>query len=461
MFLFGGSGSSGQSEAGVAEDLQQEILDRDEEIAELKAKIEAYRDALEKEPHFEHFEMAMEEKNKVLEEQFIKVQELTKENQSLLERLQTAGPAGAHEGPESGSPEMEEQRQDQETNGNSPLEDELSRVKAELESVKAELQSRPLPSSQPAGDMQEDRSLGENQERLRSLEEQLQAAELAKRESDEARAACMAQLAALESEVPELRGKLAELEAMRNSALEATEEVEQLQLEMEMLREESAEVPALKAQIAGVEAEHAALQDAAAASAELHQKLERLQEEAAQVHEMRSRLAELEAERESAHKAQAAAEQLQQEVQRLQAEAAEAQAKLADSEAQCATAAQDAAGSAELQEEVNRLKSEIAQVPELQAAAEKLQLEVERLTAEAVEAQRAAALQDAAGMAELQQQLDRLRSEASEADGCPICGPGWRSSRPLQPGRLSQRPPLSAEAVQPASSVSICGHTAI
>ena len=34
-----------------------------------------------------------------------------------------------------------------------------------------------------------------------------------------------------------------------------------------------------------------------------------------------------------------------------------------------------------------------------------------------VKAQRAAALQDAAGMAELQQQLDRLRSEASEADG--------------------------------------------
>ena len=74
-----------------------------------------------------------------------------------------------------------------------------------------------------------------------------------------------------------------------------------------------------------------------------------------------------------------------------------------------------------------------------------------------VKAQRVAALQDAAGMAELQQQLERLRSEASEADGresdgracplwsagahvmftasaaplgrCPICGPGWRSSR--------------------------------
>ena len=93
-------------------------------------------------------------------------------------------------------------------------------------------------------------------------------------------------------------------------------------------------------------------------------------------------------ERESALKAQAAAVQLQQEVQRLQAEAAEAQAKLADSEvwagcmhhteccaqaspplltqrtgckAQLATAAQDAAGSAELQQEVNRLKSESAQ----------------------------------------------------------------------------------------------------
>ncbi|CAE7747882.1 unnamed protein product [Symbiodinium necroappetens] len=102
----------------------------------------------------------------------------------------------------------------------------------------------------------------------------------------------MAQLAALESEVPELRGKLAELEAMRNAALEAAEEVEQLQLEMEMLREESAEVPALKAQIAGVEAQHAALQDATA-SAELHQKMERLQEEAAQAGEIRKYLCDL------------------------------------------------------------------------------------------------------------------------------------------------------------------------
>ncbi|CAE7840056.1 unnamed protein product [Symbiodinium sp. CCMP2592] len=49
-------------------------------------------------------------------------------------------------------------------------------------------------------------------------QEQLLAAELAKRESDETCAACMARLAALESEVPELRGKLAELEVAEATA---------------------------------------------------------------------------------------------------------------------------------------------------------------------------------------------------------------------------------------------------
>eukprot|EP00435_Cladocopium_sp_Y103_P003546 s4226_g1.t1 len=97
MFLFG-SGSQGQP---ASEDVHQQLVDKDEEIDELKAKILALRDALEKEPHFEHFEMAMDEKNKVLEEQFARVEELQKENNALKERLEHSTPESApSKGPE-------------------------------------------------------------------------------------------------------------------------------------------------------------------------------------------------------------------------------------------------------------------------------------------------------------------------------------------------------------------------
>ncbi|CAJ1362994.1 unnamed protein product [Effrenium voratum] len=94
MFIFGGSGNS-----PAQEDPQRLLAERDEEIEELKAKIEALRDALEKEPHFDHFEMAMDEKNKVLEE-------LRKENMALTERLaQAQSSEPAEPAPEAARPE--------------------------------------------------------------------------------------------------------------------------------------------------------------------------------------------------------------------------------------------------------------------------------------------------------------------------------------------------------------------
>ncbi|CAE7262456.1 unnamed protein product [Symbiodinium natans] len=243
------------------------------------------------------------------------------------------------------------------------LQDELSRVKSELE-------SRPPPQIQPALDDAQDGSSKDLRERVQSLEEQLSTAEAARRQADEARAACTEKLAALELEVadaeaqraaalqdaagastelqqqlerlqseaaqvPDLRDKLAELEANHESALQAQASAEQLQHEVERLKAEAADA---QAQRAAMEADQASLQEAAGVSAELQEQLQRLQSEAAQVPELQGKLVELEAAQERALQAQASTEQLQLEVERLKAEAAQVpalKAQIADAEAAC------------------------------------------------------------------------------------------------------------------------------
>eukprot|EP00931_Biecheleriopsis_adriatica_P074484 TRINITY_DN4852_c0_g1_i12.p1 TRINITY_DN4852_c0_g1~~TRINITY_DN4852_c0_g1_i12.p1 ORF type:complete len:838 (-),score=282.55 TRINITY_DN4852_c0_g1_i12:1434-3947(-) len=91
MFLFGGSGAGSSAEPAATSgdvDLKQMLEEKDEEIDELNAKISALRDAMEQDHHMDNWEMAMAEKNKVLAEQLERVEELTQQNKTLMDRLE-------------------------------------------------------------------------------------------------------------------------------------------------------------------------------------------------------------------------------------------------------------------------------------------------------------------------------------------------------------------------------------
>jgi hypothetical protein len=65
MFLFGGG--SGQAASGVPIEIQKMIQEKDEEIAELRAHVQALQEAMNKD--MDDFEQASMQKNKVIEEQ--------------------------------------------------------------------------------------------------------------------------------------------------------------------------------------------------------------------------------------------------------------------------------------------------------------------------------------------------------------------------------------------------------
>ncbi|CAE7414422.1 unnamed protein product, partial [Symbiodinium pilosum] len=104
---------------------------------------------------------------------------------------------------------------------------------------------------------------------------------------------------------------------------------------------------------------------------------------------------------------QAASQQLQQEIDRLKAEVAEVpalKAQLAEAEAQRTAALQDAAGtSAELQQQLESLKSEAAQVPDLRHKLAELEAGSESTS------------QAQASAEQMQQEVERLKAEAAEA----------------------------------------------
>jgi len=80
-------GSSSDQVAQAARHYEGLLAEKDEEITDLNAKITALRDALEKD-EMDEFEMAITEKNKVLEEQFAQIDKLRTENEIMARRLE-------------------------------------------------------------------------------------------------------------------------------------------------------------------------------------------------------------------------------------------------------------------------------------------------------------------------------------------------------------------------------------